>query len=103
MALDIHRLDNDEHIFGLHDFEGGYSSVNIIFAKFASRTGIDIDWYGDTILEVSQLKFLMQLIDEYIQRCDLNKDKSAATAILGFRGILDMLVSKNISVRLVGD
>jgi len=100
MALDIHRLDNGEHIFGLSDC---YGSVDVIFAKFAKKTGRNIDWYGDTILDVSNLKFLMQLIDEYTNSTDLNKNKDATSAILGFRGILDMLVSKEISVKLVGD
>jgi hypothetical protein len=103
MALDIHRLDNGEHIFGLSDYENGYSSVDIIFAKFAKRTGIAIDWYADTILDANNLKFLMQLIDEYVKDTDLNKNKNATTAILGFRGILDMLVNKEIPVKLVGD
>jgi hypothetical protein len=103
MALDIHRLDNGEHIFGLTDHPNGYGSIDIIFAKFAKRTGITIDWYADTTLDVSNLKFLMQLIDEYVQNTDLNKNKNATTSILGFRGILDILVNKEISVKLVGD
>jgi hypothetical protein len=36
MALDIYRLDNDEHMFGLEN-DGLY----IIFEKFRKRTGID--------------------------------------------------------------
>ena len=103
MALDIHRLDNGEHLFGLSDYANGYGSIDIIFAKFAKRTGINIDWYSDTILDVNNLKFLMQLIYEYTNDTDLNKNKNATTAILGFRGILDMLVSKKVSVKLIGD
>ena len=103
MALDIHRLDNGEHIFGLSDYENGYRSVEIIFMKFAKRTGISIDWYADTTLDVNNLKFLMQLIDEYVRDNDLNKNIGATIAILGFRGILDMLVSKGISIKLCGD
>jgi len=103
MALDIHRLDNDEHIFGLSDSENGYGFVDIIFERFATKTGIYIDWYSNTVLDVNNMKFLIQLIDAYIKSTDLNKNKNATTSILGFRGILDMLASKEISVKLVGD
>ena len=103
MALDIHRLDNGEHLFGLSDYANGYGSIDIIFAKFAKRTGINIDWYANTVLDINNMKFLMQLIDEYVKDTDLNKNKEATTAILGFRGILDMLIGKEISVKLVGD
>ena len=103
MALDIHRLDNGEHILGLSDSKGGYSSIDMIFAKFQKRTGINIDWYSDTILDVSQIKFLAQLIDEHIQNTNLNEDKKATIEILKFRGILDLFISKKISIKLIGD
>ena len=46
---------------------------------------------------------MMQLIDDYVMNTNLNENKRATTAILGFRGILDMLVSKKIPVKFVGD
>ena len=94
MALDIHRLDNDEHIFGL-DNDGLY----IIFEQFKKRTGIEIDWYGDTILNIENQKLLVQLIDEYIKRTDLNINKKLTTVVLEFRGLLNMFIKKNILIK----
>ena len=101
MALDIHRSDNNEHIYGLNDER--YNCLCIIFEKFQQRNGKEINPYADTIIDVGNIKLLMQLIDDYIQKTDLNKDKRQTSIILEFKGLLNIFFEKNISLKFIGD
>ena len=101
MALDIHRLDNNEYILGLDDEY--YSCLSTIFDQFKYSTGLFIDQYGKITLSVKNFEFLIKLIDKYIQNTDLNKDKKQTVKILEFRGLLNMLIKYDIPVKLYGD
>jgi hypothetical protein len=52
MALDIYRTDNNEYLFGLDDEYYGY--LEIIFDQFKKITGIYIDQYDTTILDIKK-------------------------------------------------
>jgi len=101
MALDIHRLDTDEYILGLNDEK--YNCLSVIFEWFEKQTGIYIDPYSDTILDAKHLSFLAKLIDGYVHKTDLNLDKKRTSAILEFRGVLNIFIEKNVSLKLYGD
>ena len=101
MALDIHRLDNNEYILGLDDEY--YNALETIFEQFKYSTSIFIDQYSDTKLNINNFKFLIKLIDQYIEKTDLNKNKRKTILILEFRGLLNLLVKHNIPIKLIGD
>ena len=101
MALDIHKLNNNEYILGLDDEY--YSCLSPIFEQFKYSTGLYIDQYGDITLSVKNFQFLIKLIDKYVQNTDLNKDKHQTIKILEFRGLLNMLIKYDIPVKLYGD
>ena len=101
MALDIHRSDNNEYIFGLDDER--YNGLYKIFEQFKSRTGIEIDQYSDTNLNIKNIEFLITLIDNYIEKPDLNKNEKKTSIILEFKGLLNMFLKNNISIKLIGD
>jgi len=101
MALDIHRPDTDEFIFSLNDER--YNCLSVIFEWFEKPTGIYIDPYGDTILDVKCLSFLAKLIDGYVHKTDLNLDKKRTSAILEFRGVLNIFIEKNVPLKFYGD
>lgn len=50
MAIDFHRLDNREYLFGLD--EKKYKNLVEIFTEYKNWTGIYIDEYGDTKLTI---------------------------------------------------
>jgi hypothetical protein len=77
--------------------------LEIIFQRFHKRTGIYIDYYGDTVLSLKNIKLLMELIDQYVQGVDININKKLTSAVLEFKGVLKYLLQKNISVKLLGD
>jgi hypothetical protein len=58
MALDIHKLDTNEHIFGIQD--GQYNCLVDIFEQFSKMTGIYIDQYGKTDLNIKNIKTYRQ-------------------------------------------
>ena len=92
MALNVNRLD-DEY----------YNFLKTIFEQFKYSTGIFIDQYSDTKLSINNFKFLIKLIDQYIEKTDLDKNKRKTILILEFRGLLNLLVKYNIPVKLIGD
>ncbi|MCL1992120.1 MAG: hypothetical protein FWG66_04150 [Spirochaetes bacterium] len=101
MALDIHRADNNEYIFGLDDER--YNGLLVIFEQFKNSTGIFIDQYGNTDLDLKNIRFLIKLIDNHVEKTDLNKDKKETSIILEFKGLLNMFLKNNIPVKLRGD
>lgn len=44
MALDFHRLDNNQYLFALDNSK--YNQLEDIFETYRHRTGISIDPYG---------------------------------------------------------
>lgn len=101
MALDFHRLDAQEHLFGLDDEQ--YNCLSQIFEMFQQWTGLEIDPYKNMQLTTENCKTLLQIIDNYIRQTDLNKDKRRTTIILGFRGLLEYFIGKSINFQLHGD
>jgi hypothetical protein len=101
MALDIHRSDTNEHIFGINDDQ--YNCLDDIFEQFQKTTGIYIDKYSDTYLSIGNINLLVKLIDEYVQRTDLNINKNKTIKILEFKGLLNYLLAKDLSLKLIGD
>jgi len=101
MALDIYRMDTKEFIIGLTDER--QNCLEIIFEQFAYRNGRNIDPYADTIIDTGNIKLLIQLIDEFIKKTDLNKNKKQTSIILEFKGILNIFLEKNIALKFIGD
>ena len=101
MALDFHRLDNHEHLFGLD----GKKLVNLneIFTEYEYWTGVFIDEYGDTRLNVRNQKTLIKVIDKYIEKTDLNLDKQKTVDILEFRALMNYCSDKNVDIQISGD
>ena len=64
MALDFHRLDNKEYLFGLDDKK--YKNLDEIFTEYKNWTGVYIDPYGDTKLTIENQKMFIKIIDTYI-------------------------------------
>jgi len=101
MALDFHRLDNKEHIFGLDDKQ--FEALSEIFEEFKYRTGLTIDQYSDFKMTKENQLAIIKIIDEYISKNDLNRNKFKTIAIIEFRLFLLLLSSKNIDLKLIGD
>ena len=101
MALDIHKSDNNEYICGID--EKHYNCLHIIFEEFKNSTGIEIDQYGDTSLDIENIKLLIKLINNYIEKTDLNKNKKETSMILEFKGLLNMFLENNTSIKFIGD
>ena len=101
MALDFHRLDNQEYLFGLNDKE--YSNLYEIFTEYKHWTGIYIDQYSDTKLSVENQKTLIKIIDIYIEKTNLNLDKQKTINILEFRALMNYFSSKNLDIETLGD
>lgn len=101
MALDFHRLDNNELLFQMDDNKFEY--LFEIFETFKQWTGIVIDQYGDLKLTIGNLETIVKIIEKYIEIADLNKNKLQTSAILEFKGLLIFLLNKNIEIKLFGD
>ncbi len=80
MALDVHNLENNDFLFSLENF----SDFNEIFQEFYYRTGILIDEYSDTKILTIHQKILIKIIEEYILKENLNKNKEKIKNILEF-------------------
>ena len=101
MALDFHRLDNNEYLFGI---EGEHFTCFLpILEIFYQCTGLEIDQYKDMQLTKENGQALLKIIDNYILQTDLNRDKKCTSAILEFKGLLKYFISKDISFSLYGD
>ncbi len=102
MALDFYILATKEYLFGLESNKF-FDLEKEIFIPFRHRTGIYINEYGNSRLSVDHQKLLVKIIDEYIKKTDLNKDKSKTKNILEFRGLLFFFIQKNYNLELFGD
>ena len=101
MALSFHRLDNGEHLFDLDDHQ--FSCLTDIFETFQQWTGLIIDQYDDLQLTTENQETLIQVIDKYVDKTDLNKDKLKTAAILEFKGLLRFFSSNKVDLELLGD
>jgi hypothetical protein len=101
MAPDIHRLDNNEYLFGLDSTK--YEHLYEIFKSYQNWTGIFIDENGGTKLEVEYQKTLIRIIDKYIENTNINLDKQKTITILEFRGMLTYSSNCNINIEFLGD
>jgi len=101
MALDFHRLDNSDFLFGLDDRQ--YNYLTEIFDKFTQWTGLVIDQYGHIKLTVENQITLVKIIEKYIDAIDLNKDKKKTSAILEFKGLIKFFLIKKVDLELCGD
>lgn len=101
MALDFHRLDNNEYLFGLNDQQ--YQQLANIFTIFSQWTGLSINPYRDTILNYNDQKLLLKIITEYLNTTNLNKDKLKTIKIIEFKGLLNYFYTTAVDLIILGD
>ncbi|WP_207534839.1 hypothetical protein [Desertivirga arenae] len=101
MALDFYRRDTQEYLFGLGDQQ--FHNLQEIFKEFQYRTGLIIDQYGDTVLSIENQQTLIKIIDGFIEKTDLNKDKAKTVSIIEFRGLLNYFITNRVDLQLKGD
>ena len=101
MALDFHSLDDKKYLFELNDNK--YNNLVMIFKEFKHRTGIFIDQYSDAIITVENQLLLLKIIDQYIEKTNLNQDKQKTVDILEIRGLLAYFSSHKVGLSLLGD
>ena len=101
MALDFHKKDNKEYLFGLDNEY--FNFLSEIFEKFNLWTGLSINQYDDLELSIENQKILIKIIDKHIEENDLNRNKKQTSAILEFKGLLKYFLAKNIDLKLFGD
>lgn len=101
MALDFHQIDNNEYLFGLEDNQFGQLAE--ISEEFQIRTGFVIDHYGDFKMSLENQQTLIKIVDNYMAKNDLNKNKAKTLAIIEFRTLLNYFFQKKIVFQLKGD
>jgi hypothetical protein len=101
MAIDFHRLDNREYLFGLDDKK--CKNLDEVFNEYKNWTGFFIDVYGDTKLTVENQKTLIKIIDTYVDKTNLDLDKQKTVDILEFRALMKYLSEQNLDVEILGD
>jgi len=101
MALDFHRLNNREYLFGLDDKK--YKNLDEIFTEYKNWTSIYIDPYSDTKLTIENQKMLVKIIDTYIEKTNLNTDKQKTVDILEFRAFMKYFSDQNFDIEVLGD
>ncbi|AZA75140.1 hypothetical protein [Chryseobacterium indoltheticum] len=101
MALDFHRPDNKEYLFGLDDKK--YKNLHEIFTEYKNWTGIYVDPYGDVKLTIENQKMIVKIIDNYIEKTNLNTDKQKTIDILEFRTLLKYFSHQNLEIEIIGD
>lgn len=101
MALDFHRLDNNEFLFGLDDAK--YANMEAIFLEYRKNSGIYIDPYRDTKLTVENQKVMIKIIAAYIDKTDLNLNKQKTIDVLWFKALICYFSDKGIDIKIVGD
>ncbi len=102
MALDFFILGTEEFLFSLKT-KSFFDLEKEIFIPFKYRTGILIDEYRDNQLSIENQQILIEIIDEYVEKTNLNTNKMKTKNILGFRGLLLYSIEKKYNLKLVGD
>ena len=101
MALDFHNADTNEYLFGLNDSQ--YANLDVIFVTFKNKSGVFIDPYRDTKLSVVNQKAIIQIIEVYINKNDLNANKQQTIDILEFCTLMKYFSSKEMDLKTQGD
>ncbi len=101
MALDFYRQDNKEYLFGLEDQQ--FHNLTDIFKQFQYQTGLCVDQYSDFKMTVENQTAIMNIIDNYIDKIDLNKNKAKIITIIEFRAFLKYFSNRKIELQLKGD
>ncbi|WP_299247419.1 hypothetical protein [uncultured Aquimarina sp.] len=101
MALDFHRFDSNEHVFGLDDKQ--YAHLENLFVEFKQKTGIYIDPYRDSRLSMDHQKTMLKIIDAWIDLADLNKDKRKTVTVIWFKTWMDYFSNKSMDIKILGD
>ena len=101
MALDFYRLDNKEYLFGLDDKQ--FKELSEIVTDFHYQTGFVIDQYGDFKMTVENQEAIIKIIDRYIDKNDLNKNKFKTVTIIEFRTHLKLHSQRKLELQLKGD
>lgn len=102
MALDFYKLGTKERLFELNSCK--YADLEKeIFIAFKHWTGLYIGEYKNSRLSVDNQKTLLKIIDEYVEKTDLNKNKEKTKTILEFRGLLSYFIEKGYELVLLGD
>ena len=66
-------------------------------------TGIEIDPFSNIKLFIENQKILLQIIDTYIDKSNLNVDRQKTIDILEFRTLLNYFLNKNIDQEILAD
>ncbi|MFD2909405.1 hypothetical protein ACFSX9_11765 [Flavobacterium ardleyense] len=101
MALDFHRIDNHDHLFALDDQK--YQNLDEIFTEFKHCTGIFIDQYANSQLTIANQKALIKIIDNYIERTNLNLEKTKTIDIVEFRTFMKIYSDNELNIKILGD
>ncbi|MFV0481997.1 MAG: hypothetical protein ACK5LP_08430 [Campylobacteraceae bacterium] len=102
MPLDFYSNQNKEEYF----FSLTHKQLEIfedIFVEFNKRTGLFLDECRDAILYTGNLQVLLKIIENYVQKTDLNKDKNKTMEILSFYGLIRVYCNKNIELQVLGE
>ena len=92
MALDFHRADTNEYLFGINDSQ--YANMEEVLQTFKKQTGIIIDMYSDAKLAVKNQMEIIEIINLYSKKTDLNVSKQKTIDILEFRALLKYFSGK---------
>lgn len=98
MSLDIHNLKNNDFLFSLEKIH----FLEEIFREFYYRTGILIDEYSDTIINITHQKILVKIIEDFILSEKIN-NKEKIMYILELSGILKFFIKQEIDIIFLGD
>ncbi len=101
MALDFHKVTNNEYLFGLDDKK--LANLEAIFDLFKDWSGMYIDPYKDTLLTVENQKVIIKIIDAYIDKKDLNVNKQQTIDVVEFRALMSFFSNKRIVIKIIGD
>ncbi|RDC65393.1 hypothetical protein [Adhaeribacter pallidiroseus] len=101
MALDFYQQNNKEPFFALEDKQ--FQDLAGIFNEFQCRTGLVIDQFSDAKLTIENQATIIKIIDDYIKKADLNKNKLKTVTIIEFRTHLKYSHKKKNDLLLKGD
>lgn len=102
MALDFYNSKNrEEHMFAL-DSKQLYFLEEII-SEFEKWTGVLVDEYSDFTLDRGNQQTFLKIINNYIQKSDLNLNKDKTVEILSFYSLLRYFYNRDIVLYAFGD
>lgn len=101
MALDFHNAMNNDLVFSLTEKQ--FSFLAEIFDQYYYRTGTRLDYYQDQKLNLQSQQVISEIIDNYIQKSDLNRDKNKTVAIIEFQTLLKFCINQNWDLIALAD